>query len=34
MPLNRSFTKIVGRGLIGDGIKDVDLLSGISKYSQ
>jgi len=32
--MKRSFTKVVGRGLTGDGMKDVDLLSGISRYSQ
>ena len=34
VPMKRSFTKVVGRGLTGDGMKDVDLLSGISRYSQ
>lgn len=34
VPVKRSFTKVVGRGLTGNGIKDVDLLSGISRYNQ
>lgn len=26
VPMKRSFTKVAGRGLTGDGMKDVDLL--------
>lgn len=34
VPLKRPFNKGVGRRWLGNGTKDVDLLSGIGKYTQ
>lgn len=34
VPQKRSFTEVVGSGLVGDGMEDVNLVGGMSKYTQ